>query len=271
MENKLDLKVGKAIVVHGLLSEAGRKINGSSGRLESFNVQKQRWIVTLGSGRQLFVKRQNLANPIDEDSESDSDSSPISALKRPPPRKVKADRVIIACNKSMHSNTVVTPEEADRGTAEDPRVVAGLGSGAVGAHRLPQRRHSDPEVAPGNSLENRPCWKIERRDHDWQLEDVAKRNHERGLMLARSAARAKGNSKAISATFVYKPSPADNARARANVHHGNAHYNHSGSKQFQRGVRVQGVNQRKTGKAKANQAKRKGEKKTGGSKQKTSK
>ena len=39
---------------------------------------------------------------------------------------------------------------------------------------------------------------------------------------ARSAAWAKGNSKAISATFVYKQSAADNARARANVHHGMA-------------------------------------------------
>jgi hypothetical protein len=49
----------------------------------------------------------------------------------------------------------------------------------------------------------------------------------------------------LRAPTVHKKKEADNQRARANIHHGNAHYNFSGSKQFQKGVRVKGIVQRK--------------------------
>lgn len=63
--------------------------------------------------------------------------------------------------------------------------------------------------------------------------------------MRNAALFAKGNSKSLPANFVHKKKEADNKRARANVHHGNAHYNFSGSKQFQKGVRVKGIVQRK--------------------------
>lgn len=44
---------------------------------------------------------------------------------------------------------------------------------------------------------------------------------------------------------MHKRKEADNKRARANIHHGNAHYNFSGSKQFQKGNKVKGIVQRK--------------------------
>ena len=66
----------------------------------------------------------------------------------------------------------------------------------------------------------------------------------RNQMLARSAARTmRGQqaSKALPSQFVYQPSPADNAAARAIVHHTGSHYHMAGGVQFQRGVRVKGV------------------------------
>ena len=63
--------------------------------------------------------------------------------------------------------------------------------------------------------------------------------------MRNAALFAKGNSKSLPANFVHKQKEADNKRARANVHHANAHYNFSGSKQFQKGVRVKGIVQRK--------------------------
>jgi hypothetical protein len=68
----------------------------------------------------------------------------------------------------------------------------------------------------------------------------------RNQMLARSAARTmranSGNSsKALPSQFVHQPSPADNAAARAVVHHTGSHYHMAGGVQFQRGVRVKGV------------------------------
>ena len=65
--------------------------------------------------------------------------------------------------------------------------------------------------------------------------------------LVKSSAWAKGKSKAIASTFIYKAGAADNARARALVHHGygmdggGSHYWLAASKQFQKGVRVKGV------------------------------
>eukprot|EP01048_Picozoa_sp_COSAG05_P008637 COSAG05_NODE_668_length_8004_cov_3.894371_2_plen_90_part_00 len=64
-------------------------------------------------------------------------------------------------------------------------------------------------------------------------------------MCGRVSAVHTGHSKALPANFVHKQKEADNKRARANVHHGSAHYNFSGSKQFQKGVRVKGIVQRK--------------------------
>lgn len=67
----------------------------------------------------------------------------------------------------------------------------------------------------------------------------------RNQMLARSAARtmrtAGNSSKALPSQFVHQPSPADNAAARAIVHHTGSHYHMAGGVQFQRGVRVKGV------------------------------
>jgi hypothetical protein len=66
----------------------------------------------------------------------------------------------------------------------------------------------------------------------------------RNQMLARSAARTMrtGNSsKALPSQFVHQPSPADNAAARAVVHHTGSHYHMAGGVQFQRGLRVKGV------------------------------
>ena len=45
--------------------------------------------------------------------------------------------------------------------------------------------------------------------------------------MRKAALFAKGNSKALPANFIHKRKEADNKRARANVHHGNAHYNFS--------------------------------------------
>jgi hypothetical protein len=67
--------------------------------------------------------------------------------------------------------------------------------------------------------------------------DQAKMNR----LLARSAMMAKGNSKAISSTYVHKEKHADNAAARAVVHHTGSHYVMAGGKQFQKGLRVKGV------------------------------
>ncbi|KAJ1618018.1 hypothetical protein T492DRAFT_1095686 [Pavlovales sp. CCMP2436] len=63
---------------------------------------------------------------------------------------------------------------------------------------------------------------------------------EQWKMQNRDFQQAKGNSKANAAQFSYKEDAADNARARANVHHQGSHYVMAGSKQFQKG-RVQGM------------------------------
>jgi len=89
IENKLELKKGQRIVVHALLSEKGRKINGSTGVLQNFNTQKQRWLVKLDNGAQLYVKRKNLTVPIADESDSDSEDAPLSNLKKPPTKKRK--------------------------------------------------------------------------------------------------------------------------------------------------------------------------------------
>lgn len=49
------------------------------------------------------------------------------------------------------------------------------------------------------------------------------------------------STKAIASQFVHKVKPADNAAARAVVHHTGSHYHMAGGVQFQRGLRVKGV------------------------------
>ena len=69
----------------------------------------------------------------------------------------------------------------------------------------------------------------------------------RNQLLARTYVRNsrpnnRGNTtKILPSQFLYQPSPADNAAARAIVHHTGSHYHMAGSKQYQRGVRVKGV------------------------------
>jgi hypothetical protein len=60
----------------------------------------------------------------------------------------------------------------------------------------------------------------------------------RGARMSKKTANA---SKAIASQFHYKEKPADNAAARAVVHHTGSHYHMAGGVQFQRGVRVKGV------------------------------
>jgi hypothetical protein len=60
-------------------------------------------------------------------------------------------------------------------------------------------------------------------------------------LLSRMQVQSKGNSKAIASQFVHKEKPADNAAARAIVHHTGSHYVMAGSKQFQKGLRIKGV------------------------------
>jgi hypothetical protein len=76
---------------------------------------------------------------------------------------------------------------------------------------------------------------------DLLLRQAIRDQAEDNKLLARLAAEAKGNSKAIPSQYVYKPDTADNAAKRAVVHHTGSHYHMAGSKQFQRGVRVKGV------------------------------
>ena len=74
------------------------------------------------------------------------------------------------------------------------------------------------------------------RDQQLKMNQMMARSHIRNMRPNR------GNSiKALPSQFVYQPSPADNAAARAIVHHTGSHYHMAGSKQFQRGVRVKGV------------------------------
>lgn len=75
------------------------------------------------------------------------------------------------------------------------------------------------------------------------LREANKKQH---MMLLAAHARAKGNSKALASTYVFKQDFADNAARRAIRHHwgegsGGAHYTMCGSRQFQKGVRVKGV------------------------------
>ncbi|KAG8464964.1 hypothetical protein KFE25_012327 [Diacronema lutheri] len=51
----------------------------------------------------------------------------------------------------------------------------------------------------------------------------------------------KNTSKANPSTYVFKPSAADNPRARANVHHAGSHYHMAATRQFSHGNKVQGV------------------------------
>jgi hypothetical protein len=60
----------------------------------------------------------------------------------------------------------------------------------------------------------------------------------RGARMSKKTANA---SKAIASQFHYREKPADNAAARAVVHHTGSHYHMAGGVQFQRGVRVKGV------------------------------
>lgn len=71
-------------------------------------------------------------------------------------------------------------------------------------------------------------------------------NKARNGVLVRAAAVAGGNSKALPGQYTFKADFADNAAARAVVHHwgaggGGSHYHMAGSKQFLKGVRVRGV------------------------------
>jgi hypothetical protein len=72
--------------------------------------------------------------------------------------------------------------------------------------------------------------------------DAADRDQDKmNRLLSRMQVQSKGNSKAIASQFVHKEKPADNAAARAIVHHTGSHYVMAGSRQFQRGLRVKGV------------------------------
>ena len=74
------------------------------------------------------------------------------------------------------------------------------------------------------------------REQQLRMNQMMARTHIRNMRPNR------GNStKALPSQFVYQPSPADNAAARAIVHHTGSHYHMAGSKQYQRGVRVKGV------------------------------
>lgn len=68
----------------------------------------------------------------------------------------------------------------------------------------------------------------------------------RNGVLVKSHMFAKGKSKAISSTFVFKKDPADNKARRAIVHHwgaggGGSHYHMAGSRNFQKGNRKKGL------------------------------
>ena len=86
-----------------------------------------------------------------------------------------------------------------------------------------------------------------RNRHDIKVKLALKAQaKQRNGVLVRSAAFAKGNSKAISSTFSFKAGAAFNSRARAIVHHwggggGGSHMMMAGSRQFQKGVRIRGV------------------------------
>ena len=71
-------------------------------------------------------------------------------------------------------------------------------------------------------------------------------NKARNGVLVKSAAFAKGNSKALASNFVFKADFADNERRRAIIHHwgaggGGSHMSMAGSRQYQKGVRVKGL------------------------------
>ena len=118
----------------------------------------------------------------------------------------------------------------------------------VRAHRSESHRYYHHRVPAGIGGRG------QRQDHalmnayqDLQAR-VARReaNMQRNMVLVRAAAVAGGNSKALPGQYTFKADFADNAAARAVVHHwgaggGGSHYHMAGSKQFLKGVRVRGV------------------------------
>ena len=48
------------VVIHGLTSEAGQKLNGLEGKLSGFNEAKERYDVTLEDGKVVSCKLDNL-------------------------------------------------------------------------------------------------------------------------------------------------------------------------------------------------------------------
>ena len=124
------------------------------------------------------------------------------------------------------------------------------------------RAAADAAAAQAAAAEEETRLETSRRRLETSLalrEETKKRNG----ALVKSAAFAKGNSKAISATYTFKEDCADNEHARALQHHGyggyggGAHFTMSGSRQFHKGVRIKGIAQRKAGKCKVQAARNK--------------
>lgn len=98
-------------------------------------------------------------------------------------------------------------------------------------------RHNDKN---NNDQAERELRLIETRLQNAHLE-VVQQQSVCNKFLATEFHEKRGECKAIPSTYVYAPSPADNAAKRAIVHHTGSHYHMAGSKQFQRGVRVKGT------------------------------
>jgi hypothetical protein len=106
---------------------------------------------------------------------------------------------------------------------------------------------SNEDNNPTTTTTNLAIRRIElSQKHGGAAQDVMNRKQQKiNALLARSA-RASSNkngstSKAIASQYAHKQAPADNAAARAVVHHTGSHYHMAGGVQFQRGVRVKGV------------------------------
>ena len=58
-----DISANSAVIITGLVSEAGLRLNGSGGSARSFDAHTNRWVVVLPDGRALKIKPENLKTP----------------------------------------------------------------------------------------------------------------------------------------------------------------------------------------------------------------
>lgn len=156
--------------------------------------------------------------------------------------------------KSTDDSAASAASEAESRPASETTTERGaVGSSALGELVLANGTklgHRSLKQYYKQSFKNEPghVRKYSKKDSKALQSKVALReeNKRRNEILLRGSMFAKGNSKALSSTYIYKADAADNERARAIKHHwgaggGGSHYHMAGSRQYQKGVRVKGV------------------------------